>query len=204
MQISPLLLLQQRFSKLIQSGVSNPVDIELIGILNQPPISVQQRFDIYQNAYSQRILESFEEDFPKIREILDENLFSKLVYEYLQKYPSNYWSLAEVGKNLSQFISSSSWGTQYEYLADLAQFESHWALHLENITQQHAWYVIYQKEGEVLHNVVSQIQWDILTKIFQGFSIGKIIESMPDVQESEVTNLFSLLVSENIITHFTI
>ena len=83
-------------------------------------------------------------------------------------------------------------------------FSSRWALHAENIVHEENYYVVYQKEGEVFHTVLSLLQWDILTKISQQFSIGKIIASMPDVQESEVTNFFSYLVSENIITHFTI
>ena len=81
-------------------------------------------------------------------------------------------------------------------------FESPWALHLEDIIQQQTRYVIYKKEGKVFHSVFSEIQWNILRKISQGFSIGKITECMPDVQENEVTNLFSYLVCENIITHF--
>lgn len=133
MQKNSLLTLQQRFSRCLQSSSFLEDEILSLGILTQPPISIQERFDIYHNAYHQRILESLEEDFPLLKQALGEENFSKLCREYLTKYPSEYWTLAEVGKNLSQFISQSALNNEnhasqstflnYKYLAELANFE---------------------------------------------------------------------------------
>ncbi len=256
-----LLSLQQTFSKLIHSGLDSLVappcggytgnDVPGRGndrnyldfILQKPPLTPSERFSIYQNAYEVRLIESLEEDFPQVKKVLSTDVFCNLGKEYLKSYPSQYWSLAEVGKDFPKFIANAN--LQYKFLADLAYFEwlkiiacfvadaelfdfssiaeiaadkqndivlkldssvslfkSKWSLHLENITQQDTLYLIYQKQGEALHILLTCVQYDILEKILQGLSIGEIFSTFQDIQEEEITNWFSAWVSEKVISHF--
>lgn len=215
--------------------------------LHKPFLSTDQRFQIYQRAYKQRIEDSLAEDFPLMHKNLGADLFSQLVQDYIAEFPSSFWSLGEVGFHLSRFISQSHWVEKCNYLFCLSQFEwlkvlanyapiedpfdfsslgeleeaqwqkvilkidegvsffqSPWAFHGEEFLKAPTNYLIYQKEGEVLHIILSQTQWNLVLKIAQGNSIEGLLSAFPDIQEQELTNLFSRLVSEKIISHFTL
>ncbi len=118
-----ILKLQQQFGDYIKrSSIHSSHEIENI-IIDQSPFSIQERLLVYKNAYKQRIHGSLEEDFPKTFEVLKSENFFELVEEYMMKFPSTYWSLAEFSKNLPEFISNSRWGKNYKFLNELAAFE---------------------------------------------------------------------------------
>lgn len=129
-----ILTLQQQFSDFLKRGsLDSSHEIEQT-ILNQLPISIQERLAIYKNAYKLRIHGSLKEDFPKTYEALSSRKFFGLVEEYMLKFPSTYWSLSEFSKNLPEFIATSNWGREYQFLAELAQFE--WLKNLSFLSEK--------------------------------------------------------------------
>jgi hypothetical protein len=81
------------------------------------------RVEIYREAYFARIIESLTDDFPKIRELLGEEEFEDTVHAYLKKYPSRYFNLAQVGRDIPKFLEEAF--PSRPELADLAKDE--WA-----------------------------------------------------------------------------
>jgi hypothetical protein len=118
--------LQKQFKSVVQHAL-NPSG-QVRWVRNTPPVPTLERISVYRNAYRIRLVESMEEDFPEVLQILGQSEFEKLTFAYLDRYPSRYWTLARVGENFARFIRSSTWVEQFPYLADLAKFE--W-LHIE-------------------------------------------------------------------------
>ena len=63
-----------------------------------------ERLEIYNQQYWTRLLESLQDDFPGLHAILGEERFELLSIGYLQAYPSQSYSLNNLGKHLSIFI----------------------------------------------------------------------------------------------------
>lgn len=78
---------------------------------------VRGPMEAYQHAYFARIEESLAEDFPRLKKYLGDEAFCRLVRDYLDRFPSRYANLAEVGQSLPDFF------TEDLPLADLARFE---------------------------------------------------------------------------------
>jgi hypothetical protein len=109
----------------------NPKTENLGSILSQSSkskVSLEKRLEIYRHAYCERIKESLAEDFPKLRTLLGEEEFKRLIRDYLEEYPSQYPNLAQVGKNLPKFLAESSQfssSSEQKEHSELAQTE--WA-----------------------------------------------------------------------------
>jgi hypothetical protein len=88
-------------------------------------VALKTRLGIYHHAYFARIKESLAEDFPKLKQKLGAQGFSKMVRKYLQHYPSRYPRLEQVGQNLPEFLSKCAPYTKQSELSELAQME--WA-----------------------------------------------------------------------------
>ena len=140
--------LQQRFRQAVTSPGSRQTPAWL-GIKDIPPIPYDRRLDIYQYAYFARIHESLQDDFSWLEKSIGEKKFEKLCREFLEKYPSRYASLAEVGRRLSQFLKEM----KKPGLAELAQYE--WELFVcENVASPRADDPITTKGPFVLHPAV--------------------------------------------------
>lgn len=116
-----------------------PVKLPVTG---NSKLTAPQRLDIYANMYFYRIRDSLKEDFGHLLKVVGEIGFHNLITDYLLKYPSRYFSLRDVGRDLPKFLSKKNkfspppsplprgegagGRVTWNYLADLAQFE--WAL----------------------------------------------------------------------------
>lgn len=69
-------------------------------------MSAIERIELYNRQYWFRLMESFMDDFPGLMAVLGERRFDKLMFTYLQKYPSRSWSLITLGQHLRGFINS--------------------------------------------------------------------------------------------------
>lgn len=76
--------------------------------------------------YFFRILDSLKEDFPTVLRIVGAARFHNLVTDYLIKHPSKYWTLRNVGKDMSSFLKKHQLSITWPFLNELAQFE--WTL----------------------------------------------------------------------------
>lgn len=96
-------------------------------ILDVPPISRQRRLDIYSEGYLLRLAKALEKDFPNIHLAVnssyDSLAFRTLCLQYIEKYPSRYYSLNEIGRNFSTFLWDHPILEKLPFLGELAQVE---------------------------------------------------------------------------------
>lgn len=95
--------LQRSFSQAI-SGRAVPERTRL-GVRGDRALGVRDRLEIYRYAVWSRQIESLEEDFPRLIRRLGSRAFPKLARAYLSACPSQYASLAELGRELPAFLS---------------------------------------------------------------------------------------------------
>ncbi|MCC7420020.1 MAG: putative DNA-binding domain-containing protein [Planctomycetaceae bacterium] len=97
-------------------------------------LSAADRLNVYANAYYARLLECLQSDYPALRRALGDEIFNQFVLEYLQSYPSQSYTLSELGARFPQFLAETqpseepgsppSWP---EFLIDLARLERAYA-----------------------------------------------------------------------------
>jgi hypothetical protein len=86
-----------------------------------------ERLEIYNRQYWFRIRQSFYEDYPGLRAILGDKKFERLADAYLAHYPSQSFTLRNLGSRLVKFIEAEPrWISPHKQLAlDMARLE--WA-----------------------------------------------------------------------------
>ncbi|MFO1461456.1 MAG: DNA-binding domain-containing protein [Verrucomicrobiota bacterium] len=89
-----------------------------------------ERLEIYNRQYWFRLLECMDEDYPGLRAVLGDRLFSKLARDYLAAHPSESFTLRNLGQSLVQFIDANPdrLGSRQALARDVARLE--WA-HVE-------------------------------------------------------------------------
>lgn len=102
---------------------------EVIGEFIKPNarLTSVERVEIYSRSYWYRILDCLYDDFPGVRSILGTRKFHKLSTAYLARYPSESFTLRDLGSRLPEFIRAEPhWVEPHFALAyDTARFE--WA-----------------------------------------------------------------------------
>src|SRR6516225_8318600 len=90
-------------------------------------LSSFERLEIYNRQYWFRVLDCLYDDYPGLRAILGSRKFMKLITAYLTRYPSNSYTLRDLGSRLEEFPrEEQQWAAPQEELAlDMARFE--WA-----------------------------------------------------------------------------
>jgi hypothetical protein len=90
-------------------------------------LSSFERLEIYNRQYWFRVLDCLHDDYPGLRAILGAKKFTQLATSYLAKYPSNSFTLRNLGERLEEFIREEpDWTAPHGPLAvDMVQFE--WA-----------------------------------------------------------------------------
>ena len=94
-------------------------------------LTAEERLSIYANAYWARLLEVLADVFPVLRTALGEDVFEGFACEYLQRHPSQSYTLDHLGERFPQFLSATrpdreggaeevSWP---DFLIDLAHLE---------------------------------------------------------------------------------
>lgn len=89
-----------------------------------------ERLEIYNRQYWFRIRDCFYQDYPGLRAILGDKKFERLADAYLAKFPSQSYTLRNLGSRLVKFLAMNpKWSAPRQKLAfDMAQLE--WA-HIE-------------------------------------------------------------------------
>jgi hypothetical protein len=90
-------------------------------------LSSFERLEIYNRQYWFRVLDCLWDDYPGLRAIVGERKFMELITAYLARYPSNSYTLRDLGNRLEHFLREEpQWAGPREKLAiDMARFE--WA-----------------------------------------------------------------------------
>lgn len=86
-----------------------------------------ERLEIYNRQYWFRVLDCLYDDYPGLRAIVGERKFMKLAKAYLTRYPSDSYTLRDLGNRLEKFLREEpEWCAPRECLTvDMARFE--WA-----------------------------------------------------------------------------
>jgi hypothetical protein len=90
-------------------------------------LSSFERLEIYNRQYWFRVLDCLYDDYPGLRAVVGERRFMKLATAYLSRYPSDSYTLRDLGNRLEQFLREEPhWSAPREELAlNMARFE--WA-----------------------------------------------------------------------------
>jgi hypothetical protein len=85
------------------------------------------RLEIYNKQYWFRLLDSLYEDFPGLRTLIGDERFHEMSIAYLTKYPSNSYTMRDLGDRMEKFLTRErKWIQPYEELAlELVRLE--WA-----------------------------------------------------------------------------
>lgn len=92
-------------------------------------LTAEERLGIYANAYYARLLECLRESFPVLCKALGRELFDEFAFDYLQRYPSQSYTLSRLGDRFADFLEETrpDKGTGAvdwpDFLIDLAQLE---------------------------------------------------------------------------------
>jgi Putative DNA-binding domain len=89
-------------------------------LLPSRALSAAERIEIYQSAYMLRLQECMRGDFPAVRAVAGDKRFAELVRAYLERHPSQHWSLNPLGRHFARFLAPRP------LLAGLARLE--WAM----------------------------------------------------------------------------
>jgi hypothetical protein len=98
-----------------------PSGLSLISVSEDFPAA--RRLGIYAEAYFSRIVESMEADYPRLRSVLGEVQFQKLMAEYLKAFPSKTHNIGEVGRHLPKFVADYPVSDELPFLSELANLE---------------------------------------------------------------------------------
>jgi hypothetical protein len=90
-----------------------------------------ERLAVYANAYYSRLIECLESEFPVFRQTVGEDTFAQFAVEYLQRYPSQSYTLGKLGENFPRYLDETKPPRQPEepqigwadFLVDLARLE---------------------------------------------------------------------------------
>src|SRR5271163_601925 len=85
------------------------------------------RLEIYNKQYWFRLLDCLYDDFPGLRALIGEKRFHQMSIAYLTKYPSNCYTLRDLGERLEKFLAREPrWVKPHGVLArDIVRLE--WA-----------------------------------------------------------------------------
>ena len=87
---------------------------------------IQTRLNIYYQAYRLRFIEALQTDFPGIHALAGDEIFKKICKTYIDRYPSQYFSMRYFGQKLSDFLQRAEPYCEHKTLSDMAKFE--WAI----------------------------------------------------------------------------
>lgn len=92
-------------------------------ILPSPTLSPQERIEIYRGMYLLRMQEALEIDFPSLLDRLGAKAFHELVARYVNRYPSQSYTLDHLGHRLATFLKEENTAEEGDFLSELAFLE---------------------------------------------------------------------------------
>src|SRR3989338_4448886 len=92
-------------------------------IITEGRASREVRLNVYSNAYYLRLIEILEGDFPILCKLLGEEKFNQFGRDYVNDYPSNYFSVGTFSRNFSKFLASNT--SLDPIYAEIANLEWH-------------------------------------------------------------------------------
>lgn len=91
-------------------------------VVDGPRLSADDRLGIYRYAYTARLRECLQDDYPVLAQSLGEARFEVLCRQYVQRYPSSSYSLNGFGRHMPQLCRDSDLPAG-DFYAELATLE---------------------------------------------------------------------------------
>jgi len=70
-------------------------------------VSARDRISIYGNAYYARLIECLGDSYPVIKRTLGEEAFNGFAFDYLQRYPSQSYTLGHLGEHFPKYLDET-------------------------------------------------------------------------------------------------
>lgn len=116
--MNDLLPLQEQLQQFIVSG-DNSIQASIVSTAE---VSAEIRLGIYRDGYRLRLTECLSDNFPALKNYLDQTAFAELCTAYIDAYPSTYRSIRWYGEKLPDFLFHY-YQKSYSFLGELADFE---------------------------------------------------------------------------------
>ncbi len=113
--------LQRLIVRLIASPGAEPAGTADSIIVSDRRLDARRRIEIYSTAYFQRLLDVMREDFPATRTVVGDEIFARLVRQYLAAHPPSEPSVFGVGRFLPGFLAAHN--EIENFVSDLAALE---------------------------------------------------------------------------------
>jgi hypothetical protein len=116
-----------RAQKTWTDGSTRTSDVVAAFIKPNDRLTSLQRIEIYNRQYWYRLIDCLYDDYPGLRAVLGQRRFSRVVRQYIERYPSRSYTLRNLGSRLEQFLSDDPALTapRTELAIEMARFE--WA-----------------------------------------------------------------------------
>lgn len=95
-------------------------------IISDAKVGVERRLGIYYDGYRLRIIEALASSYPKLKQLLGDDLFDTVARNYITEYPSTYRNMRWYGGNMQTHLQNTL--PQHPIAAEMANLE--WALSL--------------------------------------------------------------------------
>lgn len=97
-------------------------DVEVL-ILPNKDLNPVERIQIYNQQYWYRLISIMQEEYPALRHILKIDVFNELVISFLQKHPSEFYSLNHLSDHFPSFLREFYKENDRNKILDLVDFE---------------------------------------------------------------------------------
>ena len=134
--------MQQEF----QSALLNLQQTPPTFIAETPGASSAERFNVYTEAYSLRLIEALTADYPALKDYLGDDGFDTMARAYVNAWPSDKFSIRWFGLHLPRFLTETSPYDELPELKELASFE--WALS-ESFDASESTSIAYQQLADI-------------------------------------------------------
>ncbi|MCF6285373.1 MAG: DNA-binding domain-containing protein [Candidatus Hydrogenedentes bacterium] len=81
-------------------------DLEYM-VTRSDKVSARERLAIYGNAYFARLMECLGDSYPVLKRVLGDEAFNGFAFNYLQRYPSQSYTLGHLGARFSQYLGET-------------------------------------------------------------------------------------------------
>ncbi|HZV71079.1 MAG TPA: DNA-binding domain-containing protein [Saprospiraceae bacterium] len=123
-------------------------------------VTIEERISIYAKGYILRLMECMRADYPVLRDHFGDELFETFVKAYLVRYPSESFSLYELGNDFPDFLEASrpdrdNRQIEFDLPVDLAKLErarvevyrsKGLEMNKNNHKSQHPVFILFQAE----------------------------------------------------------
>ena len=107
--------------------LTNPAELELVVKNSEGQLNQAERLNIYTRSYQGRLVQCMESEYPSLRLALGEELFNDFAKGYLMQYPSQSYTLTNLGKKFPQYLQETrpdeEAGSWPDFMIELATLE---------------------------------------------------------------------------------